>query len=132
MANSREGVAFYILYSIYKSLTHSLSAQKERDIVFSLMRKSIDVEFSQPLSILSAFQRDSLPGIIYVEARSAKQVQQACGDLLGCIQVVEFSWCPSKKWSACCKLLSRIRHLHQGLASGFEYDVEGTPEILLK
>ena len=47
------------------------------------MRKSIDVEFSRPLSILSSFQRDSLPGMIYVEARSAKQVQEACAGLVG-------------------------------------------------
>ncbi|KAG6809599.1 hypothetical protein H0H92_015601 [Tricholoma furcatifolium] len=57
---------------------------KERDIVFSLMRKSLDVEFTaKPLSILSAFQRDSLPGMIYVEARSSKQVQEACNGLVG-------------------------------------------------
>lgn len=48
------------------------------------MRKAIDVEYSaRPLSILSAFQRDSLPGMIYVEARSAKQVQEACTGLVG-------------------------------------------------
>ncbi|KAF9556815.1 transcription elongation factor Spt5 [Agrocybe pediades] len=57
---------------------------RERDIVFSLMRKAIDVEYSaRPLSILSAFQRDSLPGMIYVEARSSKQVQEACNGLVG-------------------------------------------------
>ncbi|KAF8957531.1 hypothetical protein BDZ97DRAFT_1906781 [Flammula alnicola] len=57
---------------------------RERDIVFSLMRKAIDVEYSaRPLNIMSAFQRDSLPGMIYVEARSAKQVQQACIGLVG-------------------------------------------------
>lgn len=57
---------------------------RERDIVFSLMRKAIDVEYTaRPLSILSAFQRDSLPGMVYVEARSAKQVQQACQGLVG-------------------------------------------------
>ena len=48
------------------------------------MRKSIDLEFTnRPLQILSAFQRDSLPGMIYVEARSAKQVQEACNGLVG-------------------------------------------------
>jgi len=48
------------------------------------MRKAMDVEYTaRPLSILSAFQRDSLPGMIYVEARSAKQVQQACNGLVG-------------------------------------------------
>jgi transcription elongation factor SPT5 len=48
------------------------------------MRKAIDVEYTaRPLSILSAFQRDSLQGMIYVEARSAKQVQQACLGLVG-------------------------------------------------
>ncbi|KAH9474560.1 Transcription elongation factor SPT5 [Psilocybe cubensis] len=57
---------------------------RERDIVFSLMRKAIDVEYTaRPLSIVSAFQRDSLPGMIYVEARSSKQVQEACNGLVG-------------------------------------------------
>ncbi|KAI0305112.1 hypothetical protein B0F90DRAFT_1156675 [Multifurca ochricompacta] len=57
---------------------------RERDLVFSLMRKSLDLEFSnRPLQILSAFERDSLPGIIYVEARSQKQVSEACNGLVG-------------------------------------------------
>ncbi|THH21383.1 hypothetical protein EW146_g130 [Bondarzewia mesenterica] len=57
---------------------------RERDLVFSLMRKSLDLEFSnRPLQILSAFQRDSLTGMIYVEARSAKQVTEACHGLVG-------------------------------------------------
>ncbi|KAJ7782978.1 transcription elongation factor Spt5 [Mycena metata] len=57
---------------------------RERDLVFSLMRKAIDVEYSaKPLHILSAFQRDSLPGMIYVEARSSQQVSQACNGLIG-------------------------------------------------
>lgn len=48
------------------------------------MRKAIDLEFTnRPLQILSAFQRDSLPGMIYVEARSAKQVSEACNGLVG-------------------------------------------------
>ncbi|KAG9308343.1 hypothetical protein JVU11DRAFT_12109 [Chiua virens] len=57
---------------------------RERDIVFSLMRKAIDLEYTaQPLSILSAFERDSLPGMIYVEARSTQQVNQAIKGLVG-------------------------------------------------
>lgn len=57
---------------------------REKDIVFSLIRKAIGVEYTaKPLSILSAFQRDSLPGMIYVEARSAKQVSEACNGLVG-------------------------------------------------
>lgn len=48
------------------------------------MRKAIDTEYSaRPLQVLSAFQRDSLPGMIYVEARSAKQVNEACQGLVG-------------------------------------------------
>jgi transcription elongation factor SPT5 len=48
------------------------------------MRKSLDMEYTaRPLNILSAFQRDSLPGMIYVEARSSKQVSQACNGLVG-------------------------------------------------
>lgn len=50
----------------------------------SLMRKSMDLEYTgRPLQILSAFQRDSLPGMIYVEARSSKQVSEACNGLVG-------------------------------------------------
>ncbi|OJT06820.1 Transcription elongation factor SPT5 [Trametes pubescens] len=57
---------------------------KERDIVFSLMRKAVNTEYSnRPLQILSAFQRDSLQGMIYVEARSAKQVSEAINGLVG-------------------------------------------------
>jgi transcription elongation factor SPT5 len=48
------------------------------------MRKAIDLEFSNhPLQIISAFQRDSLMGMIYVEARSQKQVSEACNGLVG-------------------------------------------------
>ncbi|KAF5388735.1 hypothetical protein D9757_004857 [Collybiopsis confluens] len=61
-----------------------VKAGREREIVFSLMRKSIDLEYTaKPLSIISAFQRDSLPGMIYVEARSSQQVQMACNGLVG-------------------------------------------------
>lgn len=52
--------------------------------MLSLLRKSIDLEYTaNPLNILSAFQRDSLPGMIYVEARSAQQVNKACTGLVG-------------------------------------------------
>jgi len=48
------------------------------------MRKALDLQYTgRPLSILSAFQRDSLPGMIYVEARSSQQVTQACHGLVG-------------------------------------------------
>lgn len=56
---------------------------RERDICFNLMRKAIDLEFTaRPLKILSAFQRDNLPGMIYVEARSQAQVLQALQGLV--------------------------------------------------
>ncbi|KAI6046269.1 hypothetical protein EDC04DRAFT_1679412 [Pisolithus marmoratus] len=43
-----------------------------------IMRKARDLEYTaQPLQIPSAFQRDSLPGMIYVEARSSQQVNCA-------------------------------------------------------
>ena len=48
------------------------------------MRKAIDLEYTaKPVNILAAFQRDSLPGMIYVEARSSAQVQHACNGLVG-------------------------------------------------
>ncbi|QRV84757.1 transcription elongation factor SPT5 [Ceratobasidium sp. AG-Ba] len=57
---------------------------REKEIVFSLMRKFIDKEHgTAPLEIFSAFQRDSLPGLIYVEAHDAKQVSTALNGLVG-------------------------------------------------
>lgn len=48
------------------------------------MRKAMSLEYAaRPLQILSAFQRDSLSGMIYVEARSAKQVSEAINGLVG-------------------------------------------------
>lgn len=38
---------------------------------------------TRPLNILAAFQRDSLPGMIYVEARNSQQVSTACQGLIG-------------------------------------------------
>jgi transcription elongation factor SPT5 len=65
-------------------LTPSLKPGRERDIVFSLMRKSIALETTpRPLQIVSAFQRDSIVGTIYVEARSQQQVSYACAGLVG-------------------------------------------------
>ena len=74
------------VYPIFCFLRHAKRPKpgRERDLVFSLMRKAIDVEYTaRPLAIMSAFQRDSLPGMIYVEARSAKQVQEAIHGLVG-------------------------------------------------
>lgn len=73
-----------VLCCIYRTLICSPQPGKERDLVFSLMRKALDLEFSaRPLQIFSTFQRDSLPGMIYVEAHSAKQVADACNGLVG-------------------------------------------------
>ncbi|KDN44288.1 hypothetical protein RSAG8_05552, partial [Rhizoctonia solani AG-8 WAC10335] len=57
---------------------------REKELVFSLMRKYMDKEHSNnPLEIFSAFQRDSLPGLIYVEAHDSKQVSTALNGLVG-------------------------------------------------
>lgn len=48
------------------------------------MRKSLDLaSSSRPLQISSAFQRDSIPGTIYVEARYPEQARNACSGLVG-------------------------------------------------
>jgi transcription elongation factor SPT5 len=83
MASASEGEI--ILAQIWLVVPNKASQPgRERDIVFSLMRKALDLQYTgRPLSILSAFQRDSLPGMIYVEARSSQQVTQACHGLVG-------------------------------------------------
>ncbi|RKO92660.1 hypothetical protein BDK51DRAFT_35496 [Blyttiomyces helicus] len=51
---------------------------KEREVIFSLMRKSAQLKKSNaPLQIYSAFARDSLPGLIYIEARVQASVATA-------------------------------------------------------
>ncbi|SJL10156.1 related to SPT5-transcription elongation protein [Armillaria ostoyae] len=74
---------------------------RERDIVFTLMRKFIDVEFTaRPLQILSAFERDTLPGMIYVEARSSKSVKDAVSGLNGAAQNVKVNLVPIEEMAS--------------------------------
>ncbi|GAA5896128.1 uncharacterized protein JCM6883_001723 [Sporobolomyces salmoneus] len=59
---------------------------RERDLVLSLSRKAAAYEASDnaaPLRIISAFQRDSLKGYLYVEARSEQDVRNAVHGLVG-------------------------------------------------
>ncbi|KZP17373.1 hypothetical protein FIBSPDRAFT_30282 [Athelia psychrophila] len=88
---------------------------RERDLVFSLMRKALDVEFTaRPLAILSAFQRDSLPGMIYVEARSSQQVSQACQGLVGIYPSRGISLVPIEEMAS----LLQIKKHHYNIAIG--------------
>ena len=49
---------------------------KEKDLVFSLMRKFFDTEYSaQPLEISAAFSRESLKGYVYIECMRQANVQ---------------------------------------------------------
>lgn len=57
---------------------------RERDIVMTLVRKAMAENFtSNPMRIISAFCRDTIPGKIYVEARRADDVVKACNGLAG-------------------------------------------------
>lgn len=55
---------------------------RERDIVMTLMRKQDAM--GGALRFISAFCRDSLPGRMYVESRSAADVLEAVIDIVGC------------------------------------------------
>ncbi|KAI0658338.1 transcription elongation factor Spt5 [Cubamyces menziesii] len=78
---------------------------KERDIAPSLMRKATDPESSnRPLNILSAFQRNSLPGMIYVEARGAKQVSGAINGLVGVFPSRGISLVPIQEMVGCLQI----------------------------
>lgn len=59
---------------------------RERELVLSLSRKAAALAASdnaQPLQIISAFQRDSIKGYIYIEARSESHVRNAIVGLIG-------------------------------------------------
>ncbi|GAA5902197.1 hypothetical protein JCM8208_002502 [Rhodotorula glutinis] len=59
---------------------------RERDLILSISRKAVAMAMAdngQPMEIISAFQRDSLKGYIYVEARSEGHVRSAIQGLVG-------------------------------------------------
>ncbi|BGP33448.1 transcription elongation factor spt5 [Rhodotorula toruloides] len=58
---------------------------RERDLILSISRKAAALAASDgaPMQIISAFQRDSLKGYIYVEARSEAHVRNAVHGLIG-------------------------------------------------
>lgn len=67
-------------------LTWGSQAGRERELVLSLSRKAHALamaENTQPLKIISAFQRDSIKGYLYIEARSEDHVRRAIEGLIG-------------------------------------------------
>ncbi|BGP41488.1 transcription elongation factor spt5 [Rhodotorula kratochvilovae] len=59
---------------------------RERDLILSISRKAAAMaaaDNAQPMQIISAFQRDSLKGYIYIEARSEAHVRNAIHGLVG-------------------------------------------------
>src|SRR5687767_4609452 len=59
-------------------LIPSMQEGRERDVVFTIMRRCFDWEYTgNPLQVLSVFTRDTLKGYIYLEARQQAAVQQA-------------------------------------------------------
>lgn len=88
---------------------------RERDIVFSIMRKSIDLEYSPtPLEVYSAFQRDSLPGMIYVEARSLGHVENAIRGLVGVFVGRGINLVPIEEMSSLLKLKKKVVEIVPG------------------
>lgn len=57
---------------------------REREVVLILFKKVLAMEFtSKSVKIISAFERTSLPGYVYVEARSKEAVINACATIAG-------------------------------------------------
>lgn len=73
--------------SIRSKLTSPSPSQigRERDLILSLSRKAAALAASDSggMQIISAFQRDSLKGYIYIEARSEAHVRNAIHGLVG-------------------------------------------------
>ncbi|KAM6501702.1 hypothetical protein JOM56_001679 [Amanita muscaria] len=79
------------------------------------MRKSIDVEFTgKPLQIMAAFQRDSLPGMVYAEAYRAKTSHPSCGWLVGVYISRGIPLLPSEEMAS----LSQIKNQEQTVMPG--------------
>lgn len=69
------------------------------------MRKYLESETSaNPLGAYSAFYRDSLPGIIYVEARNERQVSQAIQGLVGVYPSKGFVLVPIEEMASLLKI----------------------------
>ena len=95
--------------------SHFFQAGRERDIIFSIMRKSIDLEYSNsPLEVFSAFQRDSLPGLIYIEARSVAHVEAAIKGLVGVYVSRGINLVPIEEMSSLLKLKKKVVEIIPG------------------
>jgi transcription elongation factor SPT5 len=79
------------------------------------MRKSMDLEYAgQPLSVYSAFQRDSLPGMLYIEARSMAHVEQAIRGLVGIYISSGITLVPIEDMSALLKIKKNVVEIIPG------------------
>lgn len=79
------------------------------------MVKSLDLQYSEkPLSIYSAFQRDSLPGFIYVEAKNRSAVETACQGLVGVYMSRGVNLVPIDEMTALLKLTKKRVELTEG------------------
>ena len=79
------------------------------------MRKAIDLEFStRPLKILSAFQRDNLSGIIYVESRSQAQVQQSLNGLVNVFPGRGIALVPIEEMASLLQYKKKINPITEG------------------
>ncbi|KZT59301.1 transcription elongation factor Spt5 [Calocera cornea HHB12733] len=88
---------------------------RERDIVFSLIRKARDLEYTNhPLDIMSAFERSSLPGMIYVEARSAAHVRAAVNGLVGVFVSSPINLVPIEEMASLLRIKKKEIHIEPG------------------
>jgi transcription elongation factor SPT5 len=79
------------------------------------MRKAIDLEFTtRPLKILSVFQRDNLPGMIYVEARSQAQVQQSLNGLVNVFPGRGIALVPIEEMASLLQYKKKINPITEG------------------
>jgi transcription elongation factor SPT5 len=79
------------------------------------MRKFIDTEYSpNPMGIYSAFYRDSLQGMIYIEARNERQVSHAISGLVGVFPSKGFTLVPIAEMTS----LLKIKKIETTIAPG--------------
>ena len=79
------------------------------------MRKAIDLEFSsRPLKILSVFQRDNVPGTVYVESRSQAQVQQSLNGLVNVFPGRGISLVPIEEMASLLHYKKKINPITEG------------------
>ena len=89
---------------------------REQGIIASIFRKVFSLQYSaNPIDVISVFCRESLPGLIFVEARQAASVTQAVMGIIGVFISRGVSLVPIEEMAPLLKIKQKVVNLVPGM-----------------